>query len=110
MNYTYIVRCRDHTLYTGWTNDLTNRVKAHNKGTGSRYTRSRRPVTLVYYEEYETKQEAMKREYEIKQMAREEKLALIRRKNTCESLQGILPEKKDLHETCRGFPTLEKHT
>ena len=60
-NYTYIVKCRDGTLYTGWTNDLTNRLLAHNAGTGAKYTRSRRPVVLVYQERFATKEEAMRR-------------------------------------------------
>ena len=60
-NYTYIVKCRDGTLYTGWTNDLTNRLLAHNAGTGAKYTRSRRPVVLVYQEQFATKEEAMRR-------------------------------------------------
>lgn len=77
-NYTYIVKCSDETLYTGWTNDLEKRVKAHNSGKGAKYTKTRRPVELVYFEEYDTKQEAMKREYAIKQLSREKKLALIR--------------------------------
>lgn len=77
MNYTYILRCRDQTLYCGWTNRLEERVKAHNQGKGARYTRSRRPVELVYYEEFSTKQEAMKREYAIKRLSRAEKLKLI---------------------------------
>ena len=78
MNYTYIVKCKDKTLYTGWTNDLDKRIKAHNDGLGAKYTKSRRPVKLVYYEEYNTKQEAMSREYAIKQMTRQEKLKLIK--------------------------------
>lgn len=77
MNYTYIVRCSDDTLYTGWTNHLEDRILAHNKGTGAKYTKSRRPVTLVYYETYDTKEEAMRREYQIKQLSRKEKLALF---------------------------------
>ena len=77
MNYTYILRCADGTLYTGWTNDLERRLAAHNRGTGSRYTRARRPVTLVYFEEHGTKEEAMRREYAIKQLTRAEKEALF---------------------------------
>ena len=76
-NYTYILQCSDGTYYTGWTNDLEKRVAAHNDGTGSKYTRARRPVKLVYCEEFETKQEAMRREWEIKQMRRAEKQKLI---------------------------------
>ena len=78
MNYTYIRKCKDGTLYTGWTNDLDKRVKAHNSGKGSKYTRVRRPVELVYYEEFRTKEEAMSREYAIKHMRREEKEVLVK--------------------------------
>lgn len=77
MNYTYIVKCKDGTLYTGWTNHLEQRIEAHNLGKGARYTRYRRPVELVYYEILETKEEAMRREYAIKQLSRQEKFALI---------------------------------
>ncbi|WP_443734135.1 GIY-YIG nuclease family protein [[Ruminococcus] lactaris] len=80
MNYTYILKCRDGSLYTGWTNDLEQRVAAHNTGKGAKYTKARRPVELVYFEEFETKEQAMKREYAIKQMARKDKLELVRRK------------------------------
>ena len=78
MNYTYMVQCADGTLYTGWTNCLQKRMKAHNEGkAGAKYTRAKRPVTLVYYEGYETKEEAMSREYAIKQLTRKEKLKLM---------------------------------
>lgn len=77
MNYTYILKCADGTLYTGWTNDLDRRLTAHNAGKGGKYTRSRRPVSLIYYETYDTKEEAMRREWAIKQLSREEKLGLI---------------------------------
>ena len=77
INYTYIVRCSDGTLYTGWTTDVERRVRTHNSGKGAKYTRSRLPVTLVYYETYPTKQEAMCREWEIKQPTREDKKKLI---------------------------------
>ena len=80
MNYTYILKCKDGSLYTGWTNDLEQRVAAHNTGKGAKYTKARRPVELVYFEEFETKEQAMKREYAIKQMARKDKLDLVRRK------------------------------
>ena len=80
MNYTYILKCKDGSLYTGWTNDLEQRVAAHNTGKGAKYTKARRPVELVYFEEFETKEQAMKREYAIKQMARKDKLELVRRK------------------------------
>ena len=77
MNYTYILRCGDGSLYTGWTNDLKKRVAAHSAGKGGKYTRSRLPVELVYFEEYETKEDAMHREWVIKQLTRQQKLALI---------------------------------
>lgn len=76
-NYTYLVQCADGSLYCGWTNHLDARVRAHNAGTGAKYTKSRRPVTLVYYEAFATKQEAMKREWAVKQLTRREKLELI---------------------------------
>lgn len=81
MNYVYILKCSDNTLYTGYTNDLTNRLKAHNNGNGAKYTRGRLPVELVYFEQYESKSEAMKREYSIKQLTREEKINLIKKLN-----------------------------
>ena len=77
MNYTYILSCADGTLYTGWTNDLDRRLAAHNAGRGGKYTRVRLPVALVYHEEFETKQEAMAREWAIKHLTREQKLRLI---------------------------------
>lgn len=76
-NYTYIVECSDGTLYTGYTNDLEKRIKAHNSGKGAKYTRSRLPVTLVYFEEYETKELAQSREWHIKRLTRAKKLELI---------------------------------
>lgn len=76
--YTYIVECADGTLYTGWTNHLEKRIKSHNDGNGAKYTRARLPVRLVYYETFASKQEAMKREYAIKQLTRKDKLKLIR--------------------------------
>ena len=65
-------------LYTGWTNDLKKRITSHNAGKGAKYTKARRPVELVYYEEFQTREEAMKREYAIKQLSRKEKEALIK--------------------------------
>lgn len=77
MNYTYIVECSDGSLYTGWTNDLEKRIRAHNSGKGAKYTKSRRPVVLLYYEEFQTKEEAMRREWEIKQMSRQKKMRMV---------------------------------
>lgn len=75
-NYVYILECKDQSLYTGWTNDLEKRIKAHNEGRGAKYTKGRGPVKLRYYEEYPTKEEAMKRECQIKKLTRAEKLSL----------------------------------
>jgi len=77
MNYVYLLLCADHTLYCGWTTDLTARVQAHNNGRGAKYTRSRLPVELVYYEAYADRHDAMSREWHIKRMTREEKIGLI---------------------------------
>lgn len=77
MNYVYILKCSDNTLYTGWTTDLEKRLKVHNSGKGAKYTRVRLPVEIVYFEEFEDKKDAMKREYAIKQLSRHEKLKLI---------------------------------
>lgn len=78
MNYTYIVKCSDGTFYTGWTNSLKKRIACHNAGKGAKYTKTRLPVKLVYYEMFETKEEAMRREWEIKQLRREEKLRMVK--------------------------------
>ena len=80
MNYTYIVECSDGTLYTGWTNNLEKRLEDHNAGKGAKYTKTRRPVKLVYQEQFETKEEAMSREYHIKQLSRKEKMKLMKEK------------------------------
>ena len=78
LNYTYMVECSDGTLYTGWTNNLNKRLKAHNESeSGAKYTKLKRPVVLVYYEGFATKEEAMRREYQIKQLTRKKKLALM---------------------------------
>lgn len=80
MNYTYIVKCADGSFYTGWTNNLEKRIRDHNSGKGARYTRGRGPVELTYYEEFNTKEEAMKREWQIKQMTRIQKMQLFKEK------------------------------
>ncbi len=76
MNYTYVLKCADGTFYTGWTNHLERRLAAHNAGTASKYTRSRRPVELYYFETFSTKEAAMRREWQIKQLRHSEKQAL----------------------------------
>lgn len=78
MNYIYILECSDKSLYTGWTNNLERRIKMHNDGKGAKYTRGRTPVKLVYFEEFEDKIEAQKREYKIKKMKRIDKQKLIK--------------------------------
>ena len=82
MNYVYMLRCRDGSLYTGWTNDLEKRLKAHNSGSASKYTRRRLPAELVYFEEWESKEAAMSREWHIKRLSREEKLKLIENRSS----------------------------
>lgn len=77
-NVTYILRCSDGTFYTGWTNNIEKRLEAHNAGQAAKYTRCRTPVELVYLEVHETKQEAMRREVQIKRLSRKEKEDLIR--------------------------------
>ena len=78
MNYVYILRCGDGSLYTGWTNDLEKRVKAHSSGRGAKYTRTHLPVELVYSEQLDTKEAAMSREWHIKRLSHAEKLRLIK--------------------------------
>lgn len=78
--YVYILQCADGTLYTGITNDLDRRLKAHNAGTASKYTRVRRPVAMVYREEADTKGDALRRELQIKSMSRQQKMSLFNNK------------------------------
>ena len=77
MNWVYILRCGDGSLYTGWTNDLPRRLASHQAGKGVKYTRSHLPVELVYQEAYDTPTQARQREWALKQLSREEKLLLI---------------------------------
>ena len=74
--FVYLLLCSDNSLYCGWTNDLESRIAAHNAGRGAKYTKSRRPVKLVYFEEHESKSAAMKREWQIKRLSRKEKILL----------------------------------
>ena len=78
MWYTYIIRCKDGTLYTGVTTDLSRRIKEHNNKKGGRYTRTRLPVKLVYKEKHPTQSAALKREFELKGWTKERKLRLIK--------------------------------
>ncbi len=77
MYYVYLLKCADDTLYCGYTTDVQKRVAAHNLGKGAKYTRNRLPVELRYVEEYSTKSEALKREWAIKRLSRNEKIQLI---------------------------------
>lgn len=87
-NFVYILECRDSSLYTGWTNNLSARIKKHNCKKASKYTASRTPVKLVYKKGYETKNEAMRAEILIKSLKRSEKLNLI------ENNEDILEKRK----------------
>jgi putative endonuclease len=71
--YAYLARCNDDSLYTGYTNNLKEREAKHNEGKGARYTSMRRPIKIVYYEEFETKSAAMKREYQLKHLSKKNK-------------------------------------
>ncbi|MEI7961865.1 MAG: GIY-YIG nuclease family protein [archaeon] len=86
----YFLRCSDSSLYCGYTNSLKKRLLAHNKGTASKYTRSRRPVKIVYFEEAKTKSSALKREYALKQLSKNEKEILVQK---AKQLKVILPNK-----------------
>jgi len=77
MYYIYVAECGDGTLYTGYTVNLEKRIKAHNDGKGAKYTRGRTPVVLKYYEEFENKNNALKREVEIKKFSKTKKMKLI---------------------------------
>ncbi len=79
-HYFYVVKCKDNTLYAGYTNNLEKRIAVHNAGKGAKYTRARIPVTCIHYETFETKREAMQKEYAFKQLERKRKLDYIRSK------------------------------
>lgn len=98
MNYTYIVMCKDGTYYTGWTNNLQKRIDDHNGGKGAKYTKSRLPVELVYYETFDAKEDAMRREYAIKQLSRKEKEVLIKDNFTLVSKNDMIENMKTQEE------------
>lgn len=75
--FVYMLRCKDGSLYTGWTNDLEHRLAMHNSGRAAKYTRGRGPLELVYSEELPDKEAALRRECAIKKLRREQKLALL---------------------------------
>ena len=78
--FVYILECSDHTLYTGYTNNIKKRLNEHNTGNGAKYTKARRPVRLLYTETYTSKGDALRREIEIKKYTRAQKLLLIQEK------------------------------
>ena len=78
MNYVYLLRCADGSFYCGWTTDLKKRIETHNAGTGAKYTRSRLPVRLAYYEEIEDRNAALSREWHLKRLSHSEKETLCR--------------------------------
>ena len=75
--YTYIIQTENNKLYCGYTDDVEKRFQKHIEGTASKFTRANKPLKIVYTKEFETKQEAMKEEYRIKQLSRSEKNELI---------------------------------
>ena len=77
-SYVYFLRCGDGSLYTGWTNDLEQRLAAHQSGKGAKYTRGRLPIEMVYFEEMPDKPAALKRENELKKLKKAEKELLIK--------------------------------
>ncbi|MCR5670408.1 MAG: GIY-YIG nuclease family protein [Butyrivibrio sp.] len=77
-HYAYIVRCSDDSFYCGYTNNLENRIKTHNRGKGAKYTRARLPVVLVYFEKFDSKEEAMSREWHLKRLSHADKEALAK--------------------------------
>lgn len=81
--FVYMLRCRDGSLYTGWTNDLEHRLAMHSSGRGAKYTRGRGPLELVYSEELPDKEAALRRECAIKKLRREQKLALLQTWQAC---------------------------
>ncbi|AKO90718.1 GIY-YIG nuclease family protein [Priestia filamentosa] len=81
-HFFYVLECRDKSFYGGYTNNMERRLAVHNEGKGAKYTRARRPVVLLYKEEFETKSEAMKAEYAFKKLTRKEKERFLKeRKN-----------------------------
>lgn len=83
----YIIECKDGSLYTGYTNNLANRLKMHKLGKGAKYTRGRGPFKLCYHEVFETKEEAMRVEYQIKRLPREKKLEIIQQQKIGEQIE-----------------------
>lgn len=106
MNFVYILKCSDNTLYTGWTNDLIKRLKKHNSGNGAKYTRSRLPVEIVYFEIHESNIDAQKREFYIKKhLSRNQKLELINRAENGYQCRNNLVLTKPEHTPLKDFIT-----
>ncbi|MBO9131285.1 GIY-YIG nuclease family protein [Bacillus sp. 165] len=90
-HFFYVLECRDGSYYAGYTNDLEKRVRVHNKGKGARYTRSRLPVKMIYYEQFCSKSDALKAEYRFKQFKRHEK-------------EGYMQERREYHAATEELP------
>lgn len=101
-NFTYIVACSDNTLYTGWTNNIKERIKRHNEKKGAKYTKARTPVELVYLEVSPTKQNAMQREAAIKKLSRRQKEKLIQDISLDEILKQYQIEMVEENEKISG--------
>ena len=92
-HFTYILRCSDDSLYTGYTTNLAKRLQTHNAGKGAKYTKARLPVEMVYHEEYATKEEAMRREAAIKKLTRKQKIELITTSISTHIWTAALPQR-----------------
>ena len=101
MNYVYLLKCSDGTLYAGWTTDIVRRVAVHNRGQGARYTRGRLPVQLVYWEECASRSAALRREAQLKKLSRAEKQQLAAQFAVCRSSGEIQTWRISNDESCR---------
>lgn len=105
--YVYILRCADGTLYTGWTNNLDRRLSAHNAGRAAKYTRSRRPVTLAYFEMLPGPSPARRREAQIKQLSRAQKFMLIKQQG--DKTMGHVPAMEEAFDILKQYNKAEFH-
>ena len=106
MNYTYILQCKDGSLYTGWTNDIEKRLGDHRSGRGARYTKGRGPLELIYLEVSDSRSQAMRREAWIKHLTRQKKLILIQNSGWKEHLAEWVLENLQLQEQPAGEETI----
>ena len=106
MNYTYILQCKDGSLYTGWTNDIEKRLGDHRSGRGARYTKGRGPLELIYLEVSDSRSQAMRREAWIKHLTRQKKLILIQNSGWKEHLAEWGLENLQLQELPAGEETI----